>query len=309
MSATLPGLVVATHGRQCLVELPNGERVLCQTRGKRSELVTGDTVRWARSGDGGVVEQLEPRRNLLHRQDAWRSKAFAANLDQVLFLVAVDPGFSDELVTRALVAADAAGITAILGLNKVDLPGAAAARERLAPYQAMGLTVLELALRAQPQASIHTLAPVLRGRRTLILGPSGMGKSSLVNLLVPEAEAAVGEISRALHSGRHTTTSTRWYWVPGLAGADGPALSQRHTAIIDSPGFQEFGLHHVSAQALAWHFADIRPLLGHCRFHNCSHVHEPGCGVQQATLSGALSPRRWQLYQHLLAELTGGGPG
>ncbi len=296
-----PGLVVASHGRHVMVEQPGGQRLLCHPRGKKSELVVGDQVLWRRTGDEGVIEQLQPRRNLLFRQDEWRTKSFAANLDQLLVLVAGEPMFSESQLTRALIAARSAGIPACIGLNKIDLPAAAAARERLLPYSAMGVRVIELALKTAPQAARDTLAPLLAGRTTLVLGPSGTGKSTLINLLVPQAEAQVGDISQALNSGRHTTTSTRWYWLDGAsAGLDEGARA----ALIDSPGFQEFGLRQIAPTDLAGLMPDFAAALGHCRFHNCSHRHEPGCGVRDAMARGDITPARQRIYAELFEELS-----
>lgn len=297
MTATVAldqGLVVATHGRQAMVETPEGQRVLCHTRGKKSELVVGDRVRWLPVADGGVIEHLEPRRNLLFRQDEWRTKSFAANLDQLLMLVAPEPVFSESQLTRALIAAAEAGIPARIGLNKVDLPSAEVARERLAPYRAMGVEVVELALKREPAQARGRLMPLLAGRTTLVLGPSGMGKSTLINLLVPEAEAQVGEISQALNTGRHTTTSTRWYWLDAA----------RSGALIDSPGFQEFGLRQVAPEQLAALMPDFAAQLGRCKFHNCSHRHEPGCGVRDAVERGEISASRQRIYEELYDELS-----
>ena len=287
-------LVVAAHGRQVMVETPAGERVLCHTRGKKSELVVGDRVLWQPTGDGGVIDSLVPRRNLLFRQDEWRTKSFAANLDLLLVLVAAEPVFSESQLTRALIAAAAADIPTVIGLNKTDLPGIAVARERLAPYRRMGAQVVELALKKDPEGSRATLGPLLAGRTTLVLGPSGMGKSTLINLLVPQAEAQVGEISQALNTGRHTTTSTRWYWLDDT----------RTGALIDSPGFQEFGLRQVAPEQLAALMPDYAAVMGECRFHNCSHLHEPGCGVRAAAARGEISPTRQRIYGELFEELS-----
>ncbi|MBA4177757.1 MAG: ribosome small subunit-dependent GTPase A [Leptothrix sp. (in: Bacteria)] len=291
-----------------MVETPEGRRVLCQTRGKKSDLVVGDCVRWLPTGDGGVIDALEPRRNLLFRQDEWRTKSFAANLDQLLVLVAPEPVFSESQLTRALIAAAEAGIPAVIGLNKTDLPSIEAARERLVPYRAMGTPVIELALKKDPEASMTVLAPLLAGRTTLVLGPSGMGKSTLINLLVPQAAAQVGEISLALNTGRHTTTSTSWYWlddapVPGDAAAAHLEHGARG-ALIDSPGFQEFGLRQVQPEQLARLMPDYAAALGHCRFHNCSHRHEPGCGVREAAARGEIGPTRQRIYGELYEELS-----
>ncbi|MBX9715202.1 MAG: GTPase RsgA, partial [Burkholderiaceae bacterium] len=173
------GLVVAGFGRHYLVESDSGERTTCHPRGKKSLCVVGDRVLWQISGDEGVIDQIEPRRNLLFRQDEWKTKAFAANLDQVLVMVASEPVFSESQLARALIAAESAGIFASILLNKADLPQMVAARERLKPYVAMGYRVLEVALRAQPEASKTVLSPLLAGRASLVLGPSGTGKSTL----------------------------------------------------------------------------------------------------------------------------------
>jgi ribosome biogenesis GTPase / thiamine phosphate phosphatase len=287
-------VVVAAHGRHVMVETAEARRVLCHARGKKSDVVVGDLVRWAPAGDEGVVEATLPRRNLLFRQDDWRSKSFAANLDQLFVLVAGEPVFSESQLTRALLAAREAGIPALIGLNKIDLPAAEAARARLAPYIAMGYAVVELALKAQPEASRSTLAPLLAGRTTLVLGPSGMGKSTLINLLVPSAAAQVGEVSQALAAGRHTTTSTRWYWLD----------EQRSGALIDSPGFQEFGLRQLSADQLAKLMPDLAAVAEPCRFYNCSHRSEPGCALRAAVERGEIAASRYRIYGELFDELS-----
>jgi ribosome biogenesis GTPase len=288
------GLVVSGHGRHYIVETPDGKRIVCHPRGKKSACVVGDRVRWQVTGDEGVIEHVEPRRNLLFRQDEWKTKSFAANLDQLLVLVAADPVFSESQLARALIAAESAGIPTRIILNKADLPQIAAARERLKPYSAMGADVIELALKTRPQEARDHLGPLLAERATLVLGPSGTGKSTLINLLAPDARAQVGEISVALNSGRHTTTSTQWYWLD----------SARTTALIDSPGFQEFGLRQIEAPQLAMLMPDIRAAATDCKFYNCTHQHEPGCGVLAALARGEISESRHRIYGEIREELS-----
>jgi ribosome biogenesis GTPase len=287
------GRVVAAHGRHVMVESPEGERIICHTRGKKSDCVVGDFVRWQPAGDEGVIEHIEPRRNLLHRQDEWRSKSFAANIDQVLIIVAGEPMYSEAQLARALIAAASAGIDAHVLLNKCDLPQTAAARERLAPYRAMGVRVHETALKSAPAAARALLEPLLIGRATLVLGPSGMGKSTLINLMVPGAAALTGEISAALNTGRHTTTTTTWYWLD----------AERRSALIDSPGFQEFGLRQIDALQLPGLMPDLRAHAGGCKFYNCTHRHEPGCAVIAAVERGEISASRWRIYGEISDEL------
>lgn len=294
---TTGGLVVATHGRHVVVEDEAGHRLICHPRGKKSEAVVGDRVRWMptlEGGDEGVIVAVDERRNLLWRQDEWRSKSFAANLDQLLMWIAVEPVFSEMQLTRALIAARSADIPVTIVLNKVDLPGADAARQRLAPYAAMGYPVVELSLKAEEAAAREQVMPLLQDKATLVLGPSGAGKSTLINTLLPEARAQVGEISQALNSGRHTTTSSLWYW-----------LDEAHqSAVIDSPGFQEFGLHHIPATELTRWMPDLARHVADCRFHNCTHRQEPGCAVRAAVERGEVSPIRLSLYADLFEELS-----
>ena len=293
------GLVVASHGRHFLVETPEGQRLICHPRGKKSAAVVGDRVLWQGSHDEGTIEKVEPRRNLFYRQDEIRTKSFAANLDLVLILVAAEPEFSESQLARALIAAEAEKITPIIALNKSDLVEPfERAWARLLPYQRMHYGVLPLSLRLSGDVDREHLLRHLAGKTTLVLGPSGAGKSTLINLLVPGATVLTGEISQALNSGKHTTTSTTWYWVD----------KDRTTALIDSPGFQEFGLNHIEPMQLAGCMPDFKAHLGNCKFYNCTHLHEPGCDVIGATArapdEGGITPSRYRIYKELFAELS-----
>lgn len=293
------GLIIANYGRHFLVETPEGKRLICHSRGKKSQGVVGDKVLWQASQDEGTIEKIEPRRNLFYRQDDVRTKSFASNLDQVLILIAAEPEFSSHQLSRALIAAEAEHITPIIALNKSDL---AQPFERawawLKPFRRMHYGVLPLSLKQSGDVNRIELLKLLTGKTTLVLGPSGAGKSTLINLLAPDALAQTGEISQALNSGKHTTTSTTWYWVD----------ENKQTALIDSPGFQEFGLNHIDPAQLAAYMPDLRPHVANCKFYNCSHLHEPGCGVMVEVKpdgsADGISANRYKIYSEVYAELS-----
>ena len=193
--------------------------------------MVGDWVQWQVSDDQGTIEAIEPRQNLFYRQDDVRTKSFAANLDQVLVLVAAEPTFAIQLVARALIAATHAGIPTLIAVNKADLQAPfKTAWDRLSAYRNLGSHMLGLSL-LESNEGLADLQTLLQDKTTLVLGPSGVGKSTLINRLVPQAQALTQGISRALNSGKHTTTTTTWYWVDDA----------KKTALLDSPGFQSFG--------------------------------------------------------------------
>ncbi len=282
------GLVIAAHGRRYRVELDSGAEIECMTRGKRSDVACGDRVNIARSGDGAVIESTAPRRTLFYRSDARRQKLIAANVTQVAIVVAASPPYSEDLLNRCLVGAEHAGIPAIVVLNKMDLPEAPQAVRALELYEQLGYSVV-------PLSAKRDLAPLkahLVGGLTVLVGQSGMGKSTIINGLVPEAAARVAEFSTALNAGRHTTTHAEIYRLD----------SGSH--IIDSPGMQEFGLHHLTPEDAAHAFIELRPLLGQCRFRDCSHLAEPGCAIIDAAARGQISARRLGPYRRLAEELS-----
>jgi len=283
----LKGRIVAAFGRQYLVRLADGSLLPCLTRGKKSDVVCGDNVQVKRSGDNqGVIERTEPRTSLLHRSDAYRSKLIAANVSQIIIVVAAEPSFSDEVVTRCLIAAFDQNLSVLIVLNKCDLPiPAAAARRQLEPYRAIGYNVLELSA----VQDVSALRPLLQGHTSVLVGQSGMGKSTLINALLPDAQAATREISTVLDSGKHTTTHAKLYKL------------DETSSLIDCPGVQAFGLHHLTLGEIEQGFIEFAQYLGQCRFRDCHHLHEPGCALLEAVAKGKINARRLELFQQIAA--------
>jgi ribosome biogenesis GTPase len=291
MSTAISGTIIAAHGRHYLADV-DGRKLQCVTRGKKTNVAVGDKVNLKMtSEDQAVIESIAERDTLLYRSDQYKSKLLAANLTRLFIVVATEPGFADDLVSRSLVAAEAAGIEAHLILNKTDvLDLLPKARERIGVYTALGYPLHEVSARTDPDHAVATLMPLLQGQSSIFIGQSGMGKSSLINLLVPDADIAVREISAALDTGKHTTTFTRLYDLGGGA------------SIIDSPGFQEFGLYHLSEGMLERAFVEFKPYLGGCKFYNCRHLIEPQCAVLAAVAEGKIAKFRHTLYGQLLHE-------
>lgn len=286
------GRVISAHGRHYSVELESGSLRHCFPKGKRNEAAVGDWVSVQLQGEHeGQLTAIEPRRNVLFRSDEWRTKQFAANVDQVLIVVAVEPTFSEDLLGRALAGAWAADVDPVIVLNKTDLhAGLDLARDRLKPYRDLGVSIIEVS--ALDAKTIQTqLSPLLIGKTSLLLGQSAMGKSTLLNALVPDARATTQAHSVALDAGKHTTTATRLYHLPTGSGD-----------LIDSPGVQAFGLAHLSGQDIERGFPEFTAHKEHCKFYNCNHLHEPNCGVLAALERGEIEARRHALYQRLLEE-------
>src|SRR5450830_1594952 len=290
-NSTEVGTVIAAHGRHYLAQVGE-EKLQCVTRGKKSDVAVGDKINLKRTSlNQAVIESIAERKTLLYRSDQYKSKLLAANVTQLFIVVATEPGFTDDLISRSLVAAESAGVAAHIILNKTDIVAALPrTRERLEVYRKLGYPIHEVSAQAQPDATREAFLPLLQGQSTILIGQSGLGKSSLINLIVPDADIAVREISAALDTGKHTTTFTRLY-----AMAD-------DTAVIDSPGFQEFGLYQLSEGMLERAFREFTPYLGKCKFYNCHHLSEPACAVLAAVESGDIAPMRHQLYVQLLHE-------
>ncbi len=288
-SSVLPvnGQIVAAFGRQYLVEFTNGEILSCVLRGKKSGAVCGDQVNVKRTTVGqGVIETIFPRSTLMYRSNTVREKLIAANVTQIIIVIAAVPSFDEELMNRCLVTAENQNIKALIVLNKTDLieptrivlPG-------LSLYQKIGYTLLQLSAKTD----ITPLLPYLQDHLSVLVGQSGMGKSTLINALIPDADRATAKISSTLDSGRHTTTHAQLYHL------------DKNTHIIDSPGIQEFGLHHISNTNLAWGFIEFHPYIGRCKFSDCLHINEPDCALDRAVQEKKIDPRRLGFYRKLVA--------
>jgi len=286
--AVTAGLVTAGYRRHFRVHLDDGTDVSCVLLGRGMSVACGDRVNVERSAtrEDGVIMSVAPRERLFFRSDANKQKLIAANVTQLVVVVAPDPPFDDELVHRWLVAAESSGCRAVIVANKSDLPGFVQLERRLAEFVALGYPMVEVSALRDPSA----LRPWLAGQRSALIGQSGMGKSTLINALLPGTAARVGEVSAALHTGRHTTSETVLYRLDD------------ESWIVDSPGMKEFGLAHLEPQEIENAFIEMRPLLGQCRFRNCNHGVEPGCVLQGAVASGAVRPWRLKLLQQLLSE-------
>ena len=289
----MQALVVASYGKRYEVELADASslitrRISCVTRGKKTDLACGDIVNIKLTDKAqGVVESSEPRKSLLYRSSTLKSKILASNVTQIVIVLATQPSFYEALLNRCLVAAEAANIKPLILLNKCDLADADDAKNKLKLYQDLGYQVLHLSAKQD----ISALQPYLSNHQSVLVGQSGMGKSTIINALLPNENVRTQEMSSALDSGKHTTTAAHLYHLDTTS------------SLIDSPGLQEFGLNHLSQTDLELAFIEFRPYLGNCRFNNCKHTHEPDCAVIEAVKAGKISQNRLKFYQELSREL------
>ncbi len=286
------GLVVATMRRRYDVALADGQVIPCIMKGRLLQLVVGDMVTIEQDAGGAAIVAVAPRRNLIYRSDAFKAKLLAADVTQIAGVVAPDVALDTELIHRWMIAAEAAQCRFVVLTNKADLPTFPALRERLAGVAALGYPIVAFSARDDVSPALEWL----RDQHTVLVGQSGMGKSTLVNALLPAAAARTAQVSTSLNTGRHTTTSTTLYRLPTLG---------EEAWIVDSPGMKAFALAHLDVLTLAEAFVEIRPLLGQCRFRDCRHGAEPGCVITAAVASGTIAPHRLALMHRLTAEAGG----
>ncbi len=294
------GLIIAHHGHKLIVEDQKGRWYRCVARQNLGRLVCGDRVIWQASGaEEGVVVALGERRSLLARPDGnRRARPIAANLDTVAIVLAPEPGPSEDLIDRYLVAIAAIGVQGLLVLNKLDLLDASALAiltGRLEPYRRIGYPLLLTSSHAA--RGLDELRAGLRGRVSLLAGQSGVGKSSLIKALLPDREIRIQALSRFDGHGVHTTTTSMLYHLPD--GGD----------LIDTPGVRGFELGEISPNDLDRGFPDLAPFLGRCRFTDCRHDVEPGCAVRDAVARGEIDSRRLDSYQRLRTALQNAARG
>jgi ribosome biogenesis GTPase len=292
---TQPGLVVASFGAKLVVEDANGELHRCAGRRKLGPVVCGDRVQW-QMGDHQdcAITDLQARHSELARPDKnGRKKIIAANIDQILIMIAPGVEFSTGLIDRYLITAESVGIQPLIVLNKIDLlekQQLTELKQQLAAYEKLDYPVIFTS--TTTAHGLDTLLPLLLHKTSIFVGKSGVGKSSLINLILPDAAARVGEISQATGKGTHTTTTAWLYHLPDCTGD-----------VIDSPGIREFGLWQITPSQVAYGFREFRDFAEQCRFRDCLHVGEPDCAVAEAVKRGDISEHRYASYQRILNSL------
>ena len=287
------GLVIANYGKQLLVEDAHGELYRCVTRRGLEQIVCGDQVGWLKTGEhSGVVETLEQRTTVMLKTDGnKRQRPLAANIDQIVIEAATEPAMDAYLIDKYTIAAELTGARPLIIINKADLLD----NEQRASIEALmhefdRIGYKHLFTSALENTGIDAFSRELANRTSILVGQSGVGKSSLVKRLLPEQDITIGKLSEASGQGKHTTTATTLYHLPG--GGD----------LIDSPGVRDFRLGDIDPGELANGFRDFFPYLGECRFNDCLHLGEPGCAVIAALDSGRISERRMESYRRLQSQ-------
>ncbi len=292
--AHLAGTVVASFGKTLMIEDDDSRLLRCNARQNLGQIVCGDKVVWEESTpEEGVVVAVQPRNNLLTRPDTQgRVRAVAANIDILVVVTSAEPALNTFLLDQYLVAAETLAVDAVIVFNKSDLQTEEAAiktQQQLEAYRKADYPILYTSTKTN--RGIDDLAKVLTGKIGIVVGLSGVGKSSLIKALLPDAELRIGQISAASGQGRHTTTTAQLFHLP--CGGN----------IIDSPGVRQFGLGQIDVEKLAQGFREFHPFLGQCRFRDCRHRDEPGCAITHATTEGRIPAPRLESYQRMLDDV------
>jgi len=293
------GRVIANHGARLLVRDAEGHIHRCVALKKLGLVVTGDAVEWQPQASGDArVTQLLPRQSLLQRPDRREKlKPVAANLTRLVIVSAPEPGIDTLLIDQYIAAAEHANIEALIAVNKHDLLDAAQQDDvdaLLNVYRSIGYETQ--CVSARSTSALAPLADTLSNHISILVGQSGVGKSSIVQQLFPDLDIQIGALSAASGSGAHTTTVTSWYDLPSGG------------ALIDSPGVRQFAIDYLGPAELAVGFREIRETAVGCRFNNCTHLHEPNCAVRAAVDAKHISAERYANYCKLMRELNPAHP-
>jgi ribosome biogenesis GTPase len=286
---TKSALVVKAYGRQFIVEI-DGTNYQAVTKSKKTEYVVGDIVciEEINSEQVQIVDVIK-RDNLVYRTDNNRSKIIASNIDQMLIVIAVKPNCNLNFLNNCLIFAESAGITPIIIINKTDLTESADFTNKIINLYSASLGYEVISLSAYN--GCDTILSKLANKNSLLIGQSGVGKSTIINQVIPEGRARTGEISKSENTGCHTTTNAELYHI------------NNHSNIIDCPGLQEFGLYHLDVDRLIEYFPEIKDHLGECKFRNCRHLNEPGCIVKTLYENGQMDKVRFELLQSITNNL------
>lgn len=283
------GLIVNSHGRHFGVEY-NSKVYQATTKGKKTEFVVGDLVCIEIiNAEQAHITELIPRNNLIYRSDQNRSKIIASNLTQLLIVIAVKPNFNINFLNSCLLSAESSQITPVIIINKMDLSESEAFAQKLSDLYVTDLGYKLLKITATENC--NELSQLLNNQQSLLIGQSGVGKSTITNQICPQAQTKTADMAKHENSGRHTTTHATLYHI------------NTTSSLIDCPGLQEFGLYHLDIDQIAWLFPEMRDHLGTCKFHNCLHLNEPSCAIQQLVMENKIHLERYKSYYRLVNHL------